>query len=65
MKQVREGHYYINKKSGEFYFIYKLATDVSNNIKHDVVVYAGINNPNKYYTRELEEFKNKFKDPNE
>ena len=66
MLHIKAGNYYVNKKTGDPYLVDKFATSVSNSLElHDVVVYASMYNTELFYTREIEEFRDKFREPDD
>ena len=59
---IKSGQYYENIKTGNYYKVEFLAIDVTNDCEFEVVVYSPMNNSESFYTRELDQFCEKFKE---
>ena len=59
---ITAGTYYKNIKTGDYYLVEFLASDVTDECEFDVVVYSKMEHPNHFYTRELDQFVEKFEE---
>jgi len=57
---IKSGQYYKHFKTGNYYKVEMIALDVTNECEFDVVVYTEMNNSERYYTRELDQFLERF-----
>lgn len=60
MDQIKEGLFYRNKKTGDIYWVLKVATDATNGKDgRQVVAYE---RGDQWFVREIEEFMQKFEE---